>query len=133
MSKNYFVSDGNRIGYMSTVDSSAEDKKIIANGAITKGKLLMVTGDLEVAHATVGSNALIGVAMFDTEDTKPVAVECRGLCKLTASGAITAGDRIVAGADGDVASYDVGSPSQIVGIALSSATIGADVFVNLSL
>ena len=136
MAKNYLINEGNQIGYM---DASFDEnlnlvnKKLIAGANITKGQVVYVSGDMTVSPTTAASKAVIGVAMFDAKSGDPIAVECEGLMKLTASAAITAGSQVESAAGGKVATVG-GTVTKVIGIALSAASRdGDDVIVKFSI
>ena len=133
MAKNYLINEGNQIGYM---DASFDEnlnlvnKKLVAGANLQKGQVVYVSADMTVSPTTASSAAVLGVAMFDAKAGEPVAVECEGLMKLTASAAITAGAKVTSAAGGKVAT---GSENTI-GIALSTASKdGDDVIVKFSI
>lgn len=133
MAKNYLINEGNQIGYM---DASFDEnlnlvnKKLVAGANLQKGQVVYVSADMTVSPTTASSAAVLGVAMFDAKAGEPVAVECEGLMKLTASAAITAGAKVTSAAGGKVAT---GSENTI-GIALSTASRdGDDVIVKFSI
>lgn len=136
MAKNYLINEGNQIGYM---DASFDEnlnlvnKKLVAGANITKGQVVYVSGDMTVSPTTAASKAVIGVAMFDAKSGDPIAVECEGLMKLTASAAITAGSQVESAAGGKVATVG-GTVTKVIGIALSAASKdGDDVIVKFSI
>ncbi len=109
-----------------------------ASATITGGQVLAVTGVSTVGPA--GANAVnwVGVAGFDAASTALVTVFVDGVHLLTASGTVTAGDVVVCGAAGTVATLaavttptagDVTNTRAIVGIALTTATTGNKVRV----
>ena len=123
----YKVGEGTKIGYMPTefgTDGSIIETKIVAGAAITKGQLLSLSDAMTVVPATAGSDAVIGIAMFDAKSGAAVSVECEGLVRFTASAQVTAPAKLKAAADGKVATWVSGtdSPSLIVGIALADAS-----------
>lgn len=133
MAKNYLINEGNQIGYM---DASFDEnlnlvnKKLVAGANLQKGQVVYISADMTVSPTTASSAAVLGVAMFDAKAGEPVAVECEGLMKLTASAAITAGAKVTSAAGGKVAT---GSENTI-GIALSTASKdGDDVIVKFSI
>ncbi len=131
----YNVNEGNQIGYMPTeFDTSGNlvEQKLIADGAITAGQVVYLSGSMEVKATTAASTAVLGVAMFDAADGKPVAVECEGLFKLIADGAITAGDLVESAAGGKVATVGT-TVVKTIGIALNTATAGGEVFVKFAI
>lgn len=137
MAKNYLINEGNQIGYMPTEWAGSgmalSEKKLVASGAITKGQVVYVSGDLTVSATAGASAAVLGVAMFDAADGEPVAVECEGLFSLTAGGAISAGAQVESAAGGKVATKG-STVTKIIGIALNAATSdGDEVIVKFSI
>ena len=131
----YNVNEGNQIGYMPTEFDTAGnlvEQKIVADGDLLAGQVVYVSGDMKVKATTAASAAVIGVAMFDAKSGSPVAIECEGLFKLTASAAITAGALVESAAGGKVATIG-GTPVKAIGIALNTVTTGGGVFVKFTL
>lgn len=131
MARDYLINEGNQIGYMdASFDTGLNlvQKKLIAGADITKGQVLYVSDDMTVSPTTAATGAVIGVAMMDAKAGDPIAVECEGLMKLTAAGAISAGARVASAAGGKIAS----GTENTIGIALSDATADGDVIVKLS-
>lgn len=133
MAKNYLINEGNQIGYM---DASFDEnlnlvnKKLVAGANLQKGQVVYISADMTVSPTTASSAAVLGVAMFDAKAGEPVAVECEGLMKLTASAAITAGAKVTSAAGGKVAA----GTENTIGIALSAASKdGDDVIVKFSI
>lgn len=132
MAKEYFINEGNKIGYM---DSSFDEnlalveKKLVAGADLTKGQVVYISGDMAVSPTTGATAAVLGVAMFDAKAGDPVAVECEGLMKLTAASTITAGSKVVSAADGKVAT----GTENTIGVALNDATADGDVIVKFAL
>lgn len=132
MARDYLINEGNQIGYM---DASFDEnlnlvnKKLVAGADITKGQVLYVSDDMTVSPTTGVSAAVIGIAMMDAKTGEPIAVECEGLMKLTAGGAITAGAKVSSAAGGKVAT----GTENTIGIALSDATADGDVIVKFSI
>lgn len=131
----YNVNEGNQIGYMPTeFDASGKlvEQKLIADGDLTAGQVVYISGSMKVKATTATTSAVLGVAMFDAKSGEPVAVECEGLFKLTAAGAITAGAQVAAAAGGKVATAASGANK--IGIALNTAAADGDpVFVKFSI
>lgn len=95
-----------------------------ASAAITGGKAVYVSGNGTVATATTAANIIIGVAAFDVAASgDKVGVFGRGqIHRLTAAGAITAGDVVEAAAAGAVATHTQGTNDvRVFGIALTTA------------
>ena len=95
-----------------------------ASAAITGGKALCVSGDGTVAVAAAAASLIIGVSAFDVAASgDKVGVFARGtIHRLTAAGAITAGQVVEAAAAGAVATHTQGTNDvRVFGIALTSA------------
>lgn len=132
MAKDYLINEGNQIGYMdSSFDTGLNliQKKLVAGADVQKGQVVYISGDMTVSPTTASSPAVLGVAMLDTKAGQPIAVECEGLFKLTAGGAITAGSKVTSAAGGKVAS----GTENTIGIALNDATADGDVYVKFAL
>lgn len=132
MAKDYLINEGNQIGYMdSSFDTGLNliQKKLIAGADIEKGQVVYVSADMTVSPTTGASAAVLGVAMQDCKAGDPIAVECEGLMKLTAAGAIAAGARVASAAGGKVAT----GTENTIGIALNNATTDGDVYVKFTL
>lgn len=131
----YNVNEGNQIGYMPTEFDQAGnlvETKLVAGADLKAGQVVYLSGSMQVSPTTAASAAVLGVAMFDAKSGEPVAVECEGLFKLTAKGAITGGDLVESAANGAVAKVG-GTPVKTIGIALNTAADGAPVFVKFSI
>lgn len=111
-----------------------------ASAAITGGQLLGITGTGTVAPTTAAQSSWVGVAGYDAAVNDSVTIYSNGVQRLTASGAITAGDSVVAAAAGQVSTLapvttptaaDVTSTRAIVGTALTSAASGAVVEIQM--
>lgn len=131
----YNVNEGNQIGYMPTefdANGKLVEQKLIADGDLTAGQVVYISGSMKVKATTAATSAVLGVAMFDAKSGEPVAVECEGLFKLTAASAITAGAQVAAAAGGKVAAAASGANK--IGIALNTAGADGDpVFVKFSI
>jgi hypothetical protein len=90
-----------------------------ASVAVTGGRLVEVTGNGTVGPAGAASLKVLGVAAFDAATGAKVDVwPLAGLThKITASGAIAAGDNLAAGAAGVVSPIAAGTFGQLVGVA----------------
>lgn len=96
-----------------------------AGATIVGGQVLMVSGaDNTVIPATAASTAVIGVAAFDAATGDLVGVHSEGIFLLTASGAVTRGDTVVAGAAGTVATAGAAPDSRTV-VGRASASIAS--------
>lgn len=102
---------------------------LTASATITGGQLVAVSGVSTVAPAGAASTAVIGVAAFDAASGDKVTVHTGGVHSCTASGAITAGQPVIAGAAGTVAASATPPAGQQVGVALTTAADGAAVEV----
>lgn len=100
---------------------------------VTGGQLLEVSGDGTVAAAAASSVKWVGVAGFDAASGERVTVFRGGVQRPTASGAIDAGDQVVAAASGKVATAgDTPAAGSLVGVALSDAADGDSVTVQFN-
>lgn len=101
-----------------------------ASATITGGQVVAVSGSGTVGPAGAATAAWVGVAAFDAVSGDSLDVFCGGVQKCTASGAVTAGDIVVTGAAGTVATNATPGAGQQVGIALTTAANGAMVEVD---
>ena len=110
-----------------------------AEAAVTGGRLVMVSGDRQVSPATAKAAEWVGVAAYDAAIGEDVAVLVGGVQRILASGAVVAGEIVVAATDGKViklaavttpTAADVTDTRAIVGIALTG---GTDVPVEIAL
>lgn len=110
-----------------------------ASAAIAGGQLLMVSGSGTVAPATAATPAWVGVAAFDVAIGGRINIHKSGVQRMIASGAITAGDLVVAAAAGQVSTAaavttptaaDVSNTRALVGVALTTAATGQPVDVD---
>lgn len=99
-----------------------------ASGTITGGQVVAVSGVNTVAAAGAASTAVVGVAAFDAVLNDNVIVFAGGVQNVLASGAVTAGSPVIAGAAGTVVASATPPAGQQVGIAL---TAGTDVLVRV--
>lgn len=111
-----------------------------ASAAITGGQLVGVSGSGTVAPTAAAQPSWLGVAAFDAASGARVTVHCGGVQRIVASGAVAAGDVLVAAAAGQVSTVaavttptaaDVTNTRAIVGTALTSAASGALVDVQM--
>lgn len=97
-----------------------------ASATITGGQLLEVTGSGTVGPAGAASTKCVGVAAFDAVSGDRVTIHAGGVQRLlAATGGVTAGDVIAAGAAGTVAPIGGGAFAVKIGIALTTAAAGA--------
>lgn len=103
-----------------------------ASAAITGGQLCGVSGSGTVAPTGGATATWLGVAAFDVANGDRVTLHKGGVQRLTASGAITAGDAVIPAANGQVATIGaVTNYAQVVGVALTTAANGASVEVDM--
>lgn len=90
-----------------------------ASATVTGGRLVEVTGTGTVGPAGAASVKVLGVAATDAATGAKVQVwPLAGLThRVTASGAIAAGDNLAAGAAGVVVPIGAGTFGQLVGVA----------------
>lgn len=120
----YFVNEGNKIGYMPTQFGSTGaiiEKKLVAGANIKKGQVVFVSGDMTVSPTTAAAKGVLGVAMFDANLGEPVSVEAEGLFELATTGVINAGDLVESGTAGTVIKAG-DTPTRVIGVAISTAT-----------
>ena len=112
-----------------------------ASAAITGGQLVGVSGSGTVAPTTASQASWVGVAGFDAASGDKVTVYTGGVQRITASGAVTAGDQLVAAASGQVSTLaatatavaaDINNARAVVGTALTTAASGALVEVQMA-
>ena len=131
----YFVNEGNKIGYMPTEfgpTGAIVEKKIIAGADLKKGQVVELTDALTVEATTAASANVLGVAMFDAKAGEPVVIETEGLFKLTANAAITAPALVESSADGKVATVGA-TVTKTIGLALTDAIKDGEVYVKFSI
>lgn len=87
---------------------------------VTGGQIVEVSGDNTVQAAAADSAAVIGVAGFDAEVGDSVTVFPGGVQRPVASGAIDAGARVAAAADGKISA----TGTNFIGTALAAAADG---------
>jgi predicted RecA/RadA family phage recombinase len=98
-----------------------DDVTYTASAAITGGQLVEITGTRSVGPAGAASTKYVGVALFDAAAGDSVTIEAGGVQRPTASGAIAAGDRVQAAANGAVAT----GTTAPLGTAIAAAADGA--------
>ena len=102
-----------------------------ASATITGGQLVAVTGSGTVGPAGAASTAVVGQAAFDAATSDKVTIWAGGVLSCTASGAITAGSPVIAGAAGTVVASAAPPAGQQVGVALTTAADTAQVRVQM--
>lgn len=127
-------------GVVEAFPSGATKITCTVAAAITAGRLVEVAGNRTVQMAAADSNKVVGVALegsdgvgAGTAAADKIAVATGGVFLLTASGAINAGDKLVAAANGQVSTVAVAAATAqsitdtraIIGIALEAIANGA--------
>lgn len=94
-----------------------------ASATVVGGRLVESTGNSTVGPAGAASTKVIGVAAWDAASGTKVDVwPLPGIVhEVVASGAIAAGDGLVAGAAGVVSTIGAGTFQQLVGVAVAAA------------
>lgn len=103
-----------------------------ASAAISGGQAVYVSGSGTVAKTASAANIPIGIAAQDASASgEKIGVFARGtIHRLTAAGAITAGDLVESAANGAVATHTLGTnDARVFGIALTTAADTASVTV----
>jgi predicted RecA/RadA family phage recombinase len=104
-----------------------------ASAAITAGQLVSVSGSGSVAPAAAADVPWLGVAAFDAASGANLTVFTSGVQRIVASGTVTAGQLVHAGASGTVVTHTNGTTDYVVvGLALTTATGPALVEVKLA-
>lgn len=98
---------------------------VVTSAPVTAGQVLVVSGSNTVAASSAAAIA-VGVAAYDdTVGGNQIVAIRSGVCVLTASGSIAAGDAVIPAAAGAVAT--IGSDTNynhVVGQALNTAASG---------
>lgn len=102
-----------------------DDLTFTASAAITAGQLVGVSGDKTVAPTSGATAAWVGVATTDAASGARVGVVSGGVQLPVASGAVAAGDLVMAATAGKVATFSGTNYAQVVGLALAPAADGA--------
>lgn len=105
-----------------------------AEAAVTGGRFVAITGprvdgNYQVSHATA-AGAKFGVAARDKGAGDKVMVIKRGIVGVTAAAAITAGQEVEVGANGQAAVFAAGIKA---GVACDDAALGELVLIDLYL
>lgn len=136
MVNDYYIGEGDMMGYIpaeygaSKKGYSLNETPLLAGADLIKGRVVEITGNMQVQHTSGDSEKIIGVAMFDTVKDEPCSVQAEGMFKLIAASAISAGDKITSAEDGKVATAAGGNKC---GIALTDAKTGEYVFVKFTI
>jgi hypothetical protein len=91
-----------------------------ATATINAGRLVESTGNMTVAQAAAASTKVVGVAAIDAVNLMGLPVYVNGIHDLTATGAIAAGDKVCAAANGTVQTIGANVFGTKVGIALEA-------------
>lgn len=92
-----------------------------ASAAVAGGQVVAVSGSGTVAPAGAASTAVVGVAGTDGATNDNIVIYAGGVQSCIASGAITAGSPVIAGAAGTVVASATPPAGQQVGVALTTA------------
>lgn len=104
-----------------------------ASATVTAGTLLAVSGSGTVGPAAAKSLKVVGVAAFDAAANALVTVHRHGIQEIVNAGGVTAGDILVAAANGTVQTLavvttptpaDVTDTRAIIGIAMNTKADG---------
>lgn len=118
-----------------------------AAAAISEGQVVELIADRKVQPTAGASSKVVGVALTSGDAGKKISVVHKGIVEVTASGAIAAGDKVQAAADGKAAKFaatktytdsagntvDVDDATKIIGVALKAAADGEKVEILLTL
>ena len=97
-----------------------------ADGNISRGDVVYVSGDNKAKVTTGTLGTVIGVANGSPEEGL-VTVQVDGIAKVVASGAIAAGALVVSDEDGKVDTVASNTFDKVLGKALQAATADGDV------
>lgn len=112
---------------------------IASNAAIVVGTIMKFADPRTISASTGTADMVAGIAAMEhngTDYSTTCSVYTNGIFKLTASGAITAGDRLVTAIPGNyvksvVAETNVASASIVIGYALETATADQTLLVRV--
>lgn len=108
--------------------SGAPSLTMSAGAAITAGRLVEMSGNRTVQHAGAASLKVVGVAKQDYDGTattgNKVAIATGGVWNLLASGAIAAGDQVIAAANGQVSALAAAAAATLTDINNARAVVG---------
>src|SRR4051812_46601914 len=95
-------------GVVEAFPSGSTKITMSVGAAITAGRLVEVAGNRVVQHAAAASLKVVGVALEGSDGVgaptaDKISVATGGVFLLTATGAIAAGDQVIAAANGTVA------------------------------
>jgi hypothetical protein len=115
-------------GVVEAFPSGATKVTMSAGAAITAGRLVEISGNRTVIMAGAISNKVVGVALEGSDgvgapSADKIAVASGGIFLLTATGAVAAGDKVVAGANGTVQTVAVAAAT-VQGITDTRAVVG---------
>lgn len=129
--RDYFVNEGNRIGGQEP-QATGTQTKITASVAVTKGMVIEMTGSFTVGPAGDEAVDAVGIAANDAGIGETVVIETEGFVKLETTGAVTAGNRVVAAGAGKVKAKAAGA-GNVIGIALNTLGAAGTAYVKLSI
>lgn len=102
-----------------------------ASATITGGQVVAISGVSTVGPAAAGSTVVVGVAAHDAVSGVRVTiwpiVNCEHEVTVVAAGTITAGDGVITGASGTVATATIATAAAagtLIGVATTTATAG---------
>jgi hypothetical protein len=108
------------------IHNPGHEVSLLLSAACTGGQALVVSGSGTVAPGSAASKAFVGIAAQDMASGSKVAVFVGGFVHETvAGGPITAADNLINGAAGSVVTVGAGTPDQVIGVALTTATNGS--------
>lgn len=130
-------------GAVEAFPTGAPTITMTVSAAVTAGRLVEVTGNRTVGLAGAASLKVIGVALEGSDfvgTPDKIAVKTGGAFRLRATGAIAAGDQVIAAANGTVSTLaaaggataaDINNARAVVGVALEAIAGGQDGLVLL--
>lgn len=129
--RNFYISEGNFIGGQEAQAFGTTQQMVKASAAITKGKLVKMSGNWQIATAD-GIGKCVGVAFDDYATGDQAVFVTEGFVKLDVLGGdtIAAGDDVMPAAGGTCAKWTTGK--QVIGYAVCASANGA-VYVKLAL
>lgn len=141
----YFVNEGNKIGYMDTeygTEFNSDALHLVADEDLVKGRAVYLSDSMKIKMCDTTHQDAIGVAMFDCKKDEECAIETEGLFKMIAGDTITAPAKVSATSATISSATEKGvvttqtnatqsaPASPVCGIALNDATAGGVVYVK---
>jgi hypothetical protein len=116
-------------GVVEAFPSGAPKVTMSAGAAITAGRLVEVTGNRVVGQAGAASLKVVGVALEGSDGVgaptaDKITVATGGVFLLTATGAIAAGDQLIAAANGTVSTLAAAAAATLTDINNARAVVG---------